>query len=698
MVLIFLFFYTFASFLNRFATMSLKSIVIMAMIGCLWHSAAAQNPVNMKFGKPTKEEMQMTEYAPDPNADAVMLCRLTDVNYTVQQNGYLVDYHERVRIKVLKPEGARFACITIPYTVLDQEKAGPKASKLSLSARHFTVGSTTSSTFEQAGTSMTENAVGTFVEEDVQYLKATAYNMENGKVKKTKLRSTDIINEKVGNESYEVRFTVPDVKQGTVIEYEYTIHSQLFYRLHDWYAQCDMPVAFARLEMDIPAYLVFNIEEHGIQRLTCTCTTNSLTYKLESDFLAKPVTINTNHYVCVGRDLKAMSKDPYVWDINDYRAGITAELKSFSTIGAPSFTYVKTWNDIDRILLNDEDLGKQLNSHSPLRDELLASNISGITDEQERAAAVCRLVFKKVKWDGKYEFWPQNTRKTLKQGKGNNADINMLLIQSLRDVGLNAVPVLLRQRDKGLMPYNFPSLQKLTTFVVGIQPTNNTNVYVDASSVGGYLNVLPENLLVERAHLLAKGTADSSVNLQKAVRSQTTTIVDATLATDGTMSGTQTTQYRGLSALHYRQRVGKTEDFAMEATEEEKFTIKGNADHDTIHIVPFYMPPLAKNCFTSDKRLMPVEFPSEMSQQVVVNMTLPEGYTLAEIPKQIVASTPDKSINGLYFVSQTDNKVQINYQFKINKVLHQVENYDKLRGIFDLFHKCSTQSLAIKKN
>ena len=699
MVLFSPFFYTFASLPNIIATMSLKSIVILVTIGCLWHYAAAQNPVNMKFGKPTTEEMQMTVYTLDPDADAVMLCRLTDVNYTVQQNGYLVDYHERIRIKVLKPEGVRFASVTIPYNIFDQEKAGPKASKLSLNAKHFSVGSATSSTFEQAGSSLTENAIGTFVEEDVLSPKATAYNLENGKIRKTKLRSTDIVKEKVGDESYEVRFTVPDVKQGTVIEYEYTIHSQLFYRLRDWYAQCDMPVAFARLEMDIPTYLVFNIEEHGIQRLNCTCTTNSLTYKLESDFLAKPVTIPTNHYVCVGRELKAMSKDPYVWDINDYRAGITAELKSFSTIGTPPFTYVKTWSDIDRILLDDEDLGKQLNNHSPLRDELLASNISGIADIQERAAEVCRFVFKKVKWDGKYELWPKNTRKTLKQGTGSNADINMLLIQSLHDVGLNAAPVLLRQRDKGLMPYNFPSLQKLTTFVVGIQLTNNTSVYVDASSAGGYLNVLPENLLVERAHLLVKGTVGSSVNLQKAVRSQTMTIVDATLAPDGIMSGTQTTQYRGLSALHYRQKAGKTEDFAMEATEEEKCTIKGNVDHDTINIVPFFTPPLAKNCFTSEKRLMPVEFPSEMSQQVVVNITLPEGYTLSEIPKQVVASTPDKSISGLYFISQTDNKVQINYQFKINKVLHKVENYDKLRGIFDMFHKCSTQSLAIiKKN
>ena len=48
---IFLFFYTFASLPNKNTAMSLKSIVILAMIGCLWHSSAAQNPVNMIFGK-----------------------------------------------------------------------------------------------------------------------------------------------------------------------------------------------------------------------------------------------------------------------------------------------------------------------------------------------------------------------------------------------------------------------------------------------------------------------------------------------------------------------------------------------------------------------------------------------------------------------------------------------------------------------
>ena len=68
-------------------------------------SAAAQQVVNMKFGKPTDEEMNMTVYDADSTAEAVVLCRLTDVSYTIQFNGYLVDYREKIRIKVLKPGG-----------------------------------------------------------------------------------------------------------------------------------------------------------------------------------------------------------------------------------------------------------------------------------------------------------------------------------------------------------------------------------------------------------------------------------------------------------------------------------------------------------------------------------------------------------------------------------------------------------------
>ena len=105
----------------------------------------AQQTVNKKFGKPTKEEMQMTVYEADSAAEAVVLCRLTKVEYTIQPRDYLVDYHEKVRIKILKPEGTRYANVVIPYY---------------------------------------DDAFEPLSNEEIRDLKATAYNMEDGKVRK----------------------------------------------------------------------------------------------------------------------------------------------------------------------------------------------------------------------------------------------------------------------------------------------------------------------------------------------------------------------------------------------------------------------------------------------------------------------------------------------------------------------------------
>lgn len=92
--------------------------------------------------------------------------------------------------------------------------------------------------------------------------------------------------EQLNDEEYQLRFTAPDVKVGTVIECEYTVHSDLFYMIHDWYAQCEIPVVYAKLYMDVPCYLIYHMEEQGIQRLNCQCITGSMNYKLESDPLA----------------------------------------------------------------------------------------------------------------------------------------------------------------------------------------------------------------------------------------------------------------------------------------------------------------------------------------------------------------------------------------------------------------------------
>ena len=487
---------------------------LFVMLAWPFVAVSAQNQVNMKFGKPTKEELQMTVYEPEPDAEAVVLCRLTDVEYTVQMTSYLVDYHEKVRIKVLKPGGARFAYVVVPYQVgmsVGNNITGLRASFATIPMNR----ASGDSYFGEESGSMSEGVFGTDGDESVENIKATAFNLEGSKTVKTSLKKSDVKTTKIDEHNYQVEFLVPNVKEGTVFEYEYTIHSQLFWELHDWYGQCDIPVAFAKLDMDIPTFLIFNIEDHGIQRLTHTCTAGSMKYKVESDPLALPMTVTTNHYVYVGRNLKGMPNDGYTWNVQDLWAGITAELRTYRLRGMGQMDYAKTWDQIEEMILNSDDLGIHLNDHSPLADELKEAKLEEVADLRVRAAAVCQLVMSKVKWNGKYALSPASTSETLKNGVGSNADINLLLIQSLREVGLTATPVMLRTRDLGMLPYNFPSVSKFSTFLVAVILPGGGKAFVDASSKHGGLNEVPEVMRVERARLVQKGRKGEWVNLQK---------------------------------------------------------------------------------------------------------------------------------------------------------------------------------------
>ena len=475
----------------------------------------AQDKVNMKFGKPTKAEMQMTTYAAEPDADAVVLCRLTDVEYTIQQTGYLVDYKEKVRIKVLKPEGVRFAKVVIPYlkgTPIDNRNS---SSKLVLKVGATDNNSVSSSFDEQAG-AMTTADLDRFSEESIEDLRATAYNLQGSKVVKSTLKKGDIAETKIDDQHYQVEFTVPDVQEGTVIEYEYTLHSELFWLLHDWFAQCEIPVAYAKLDMNIPRYLLFSMEEHGIQRLISTCESGTMRYKLESDPLAAPTIIPSNHYISVGRNLTGVKMGNGVWSMQDQCAGITAYLKHYSMRGAAVVDYTKTWEQIDEMVLKSEDLGVQLGEHSPLAQELTDAKVAEIVDQRQRAEAVVKLVLDKVKWNGRYEMSPAVTEETLKNQGGSNVDINMLLLQSLNDAGITAVPVMLRTRDQGKLSVEFPAVQKYTTFIVAVVLPQG-NLYLDASSVNGGFNALAELLQVEKARLVLNDRKGRWVNLQAAV-------------------------------------------------------------------------------------------------------------------------------------------------------------------------------------
>ena len=145
--------------------------------------------------------------------------------------------------------------------------------------------------------------------------------------------------------------------------------------------------------------------------------------------------------------------------------------------------------------------------------ELKDAKIAEIADVRQRAEAVAKLVLSKVEWNGRYEISPATTEETLKNHSGSNVDINMLLMQSLNDAGLTAVPVMVRLRNQGKLTVDFPAIQKFTTFIVGVVSPQG-NLYLDASSANGNMNALPELLQVEKARLVSKEGKGQWVNLR----------------------------------------------------------------------------------------------------------------------------------------------------------------------------------------
>ena len=650
---------------------------LLLMAVTLTSSAQTMEP-NLKWGKPTDQELQMTEYAADKDADAVVLCQMTKVYYNFVNGDFKVTYQVSSRLKVLKPDGKRVADRNIVYY---------------------------------------ENETNRRRREIVTGLKATAYNLEGGKLVKTKMEHSMVNEERLDKNQVLLKFSVPQVKVGTVIEYEYRIESDLFYDIRDWYAQSDIPVLYTSYDLSIPEWFKFNIEQTGVNHLESKTSEQSMTLF----FNGESENIETHEQTFTGHNLPALKGDDYVWCAEDYGNKVTAELAGIYIPGAVHENYTTSWTDIDKQLMEDEEFGGRLKKSSPLKAEITAAGIPAIADKKERFAAVWQLLRNKVRWNGEYAFWGKSASRILKEGTGTNADMNFLLINMLQDAGIEAVPLLMRTRNKGMLPLSHSSLKYLNTFAVGIQTNDSTTAFFDCSAEDGYLNVLPAKLLVNRARMVRKGTPGAWVNLQAAASSRETTAIQAKLSADGMVSAKKSSILSEQAAaarrrtwreakdsvelIHKMQeqdgieiqsyQIDGRHDFSPVVKEQVAFTKQCDAAGDMIYLNPLIINPIKESPFTAAERDLPIEFPFKQSETVNVVLTLPEGYAVEEVPKPIQLKLD--GITARIICNVNGNMVSTQYKLNIDKTFFATTDYHDLKAFMDRLAECSKNIITVKR-
>ena len=62
------------------------------------------------------------------------------------------------------------------------------------------------------------------------------------------------------------KFTLPGVKEGAIIDYEYTVTSDFLFNLQPWYFQGDIPCLWSEYRAALPQFLKYIMLQQGIYK------------------------------------------------------------------------------------------------------------------------------------------------------------------------------------------------------------------------------------------------------------------------------------------------------------------------------------------------------------------------------------------------------------------------------------------------
>ena len=336
--------------------------------------------------------------------------------------------------------------------------------------------------------------------------------------------------------------------------------------------------------------------------------------------------------------------------------------------------------------------------------------------------AIYRLLKDHVKWNEKYALYSESASKVLKERSGSNASINFILINMLRDAGFEAYPAVMRSRNKGFLAIKRATIKEFNTFVVAIKVGDKYS-YLDGSIEDGWLDVLPDHLLVDRARIVSKDKQSEWVNLMGVSESKSRSMVKGELQADGTLQADIQTKYTGLEAASLRHDFRMATDsatFVSELAQELNCEIESlsltnhhglgpdvernmhvtkqcDAAGDMIYLNPWVLTLMSENPLTEEKRTLPVEFPYLYTDNLTSVITLPEGYVVEELPQSLMIKSEDGKLSCVIASSADGSMLSSRCQIQVSKLFFSPDEYPFVKSFLEEIYKRLQDVIVIKK-
>ncbi len=666
----------------------MNKLILLIFITSL--SATTCLAQNYKFGKVSKEELMQDVHPNEPEADAAILYRLfrTKFNYT-NDEGFTATTNFQDRIKIYNEKGNDWASVSI---------------------------------FLYTGSGGAESISG---------LKAYTYNLD-GKIEKTKLDRKNIFEDEVNENYTKVTFSMPNIKSGSIIEYEYSIRSPYLTTFDKYYFQESIPVDVVEMTLAAPEYLVYKTHRNGWVPFSIAKSSREgnlqISYKEKSTSKIKQPenrTRNIKYREDVSevnlKNVPSLKLEPYAGNINNYRTTLQFELEMTRFPNDSPEFFTTSWDEVASTIYKSSDFGSQLNRQSFFKDEV-DKLIAGMS-EKEKAIKIYDYVRNKITWNGNYGIFVENgTASTFKNKSGNIADINLLLVSMLKYAGIKADPVLLGTKSHGI--YLFPTRTGFNAVIAGVEIEGEL-VLLDASDKLGSPNVLKSQLLNWFGGRMVEDDGTSKAISLKNATAIHYALANVNLDDTGIASASVKNRFANNYASEMRKSLYGKEETELNTAVSAEFndteienlnvsdllntykplSVSFDADvasyfetiGDKIYLNPLFFYSTDENLFKSDERTLPVDFDYSRSDRITINISIPEDYVVESLPEPLVVSMVDGIASYKYNISNATAGLSISVQRTIDTPLVAVDYYKSLKAFFEMIIKKESEKVVFKK-
>ena len=670
-------------------------LIALSAILCVYH-LHAQDKTNYKFGKITAADFNLSVAKLDSNANAVIISDIGSTSFEGNTKGFFtLVFTHYMRVKIMNKNGFDIGSHSILLYHNDEGEV-----------------------------------------EKISSLKGSTFSLENGVITESKLDEKSVFNEKL-NKNYDSRkFTLPGLKEGAIFDLEYTIRSPFSFLLKSWAFQGEYPRLWSEYTVTIapPFHYVMKLQGDTSFDINTTKEIFSSFYIREETGVAQSEVYNLTgsslQHRWVKKNVPALHEEPFTTTLENYNSRISFQLNYFQwTNNSERHDHMATWTATAKTLLESEDFGQALTRENNWMSDELKNVIDGSNSDEEKTNKIFKYVRDNFNTVGKEGYSKDalytsgNLKDVFKKKAGNVAEINLLLVAMLRKAGIDADPLILSTREHGVANAVYPLISEYN-YVIAVVYLGGKVYKLDASQPYNGFGLLPSDLYNGWGHIINEAKPIPLNFTPDSLHETSLTSVLIFNDDKGKPSGSYKSVLGKNESFNIRREIGNSSEkkyekkiqtmngsdiimqnfqidslwkFDFPITVEYDFELKDNSSADVLYFNPMIDDGYKTNPFKAMERHYPVEMPYLIDETYLLNMDIPEGYQVDEMPKSARVNYNGDEGFFEYIIQKGATNIQMRVHLKLNKTFYPVEEYTTLRDFFANIVKMENEKVVFKK-